>query len=664
MFISGFFFNGLVLSIFFITNGIDYSVTCDTNAHYIEKGPLCLFQAAFLIFLYIWVEIWSLIFAYDMYLHISSSVTAYDIPTLRYRYMLVAVTLSCVITAIPVFANNIGFDPEANVPFCMYMLSENKNYFWYIFMLPLMALLILATGYAIMGTVRMNEIFVGATSSSGRNKLTLSHAGSLSLSVSQAAGDEYLLNTAIDDSNDVGASSSRGIPSQGDSIKSAATSEQPLYHPPISDAQCLSITNSSQQDYLNQVVSIYQSYETGGGCDNYSHGYDYGNPYVQFHDGGSDCGSEAYFPPPPPEDEEWPQRSGTSSYLSSQYSASRGAEYRDGANEDASFSVFSTVSDILTMGNPVLNQGLEAEYSPLAAQEEVLLQQGREGSPSSVHSKQFRSESGGQSFHTGSGSSQSQSHHTHSSDPISFASRAQSNTTSNARSSQRLAAYYNSSRSSFQRSINSWRLFIKATWKYNGLSIVFVLTFCLSTLVIGPFLFFLDHVWWSRAVEAGQEFTECLVQASMISPDQTQTGVDSYAREVCGAVPGHRPNQIMVSLVASQLCQVLSILIDTIRIYPCCVVSFSYHHFPVGFCLNCCCYYYYYYWWCIAVFGPDMGFLLRNHPVTAVWVLWAGVAAAELSGGQPEFVWVWVYAQQQDFNGLGTVKRLRADLGR
>ena len=119
MLILGFFFNSLILTIFFLINGNEYKVTCDGSAHYIEKSGLCIFQASSLIFSFVWVEVWSAIFAYDMYLHITSSFTILDVPKMRTQYTILALVLSSIVTAIPLLADNLGFDPEANIPFCM-----------------------------------------------------------------------------------------------------------------------------------------------------------------------------------------------------------------------------------------------------------------------------------------------------------------------------------------------------------------------------------------------------------------------------------------------------------------------------------------------------------------------------------------------------------------
>ena len=119
MLILGFFFNSLVLTIFFLVNGNEYEVTCDGSAHYVEKSGLCIFQASAMIFSFIWVEVWSAIFAYDMYLHITSSFDSLNIPKMRIQYTVIAFLLSSIVTAIPLLANNVGFDPEANIPFCL-----------------------------------------------------------------------------------------------------------------------------------------------------------------------------------------------------------------------------------------------------------------------------------------------------------------------------------------------------------------------------------------------------------------------------------------------------------------------------------------------------------------------------------------------------------------
>ena len=114
MFIGGFLLNSIVTSIFFLVNQ-NNDVVCDGDSHFIKKGSLCIFQAVTFIFSFIWVECWSVLFVFDMYLHVTLRATAADIPMLRYKYTAIAVIFTLSMLVPPLLAGNIGFDPLANV---------------------------------------------------------------------------------------------------------------------------------------------------------------------------------------------------------------------------------------------------------------------------------------------------------------------------------------------------------------------------------------------------------------------------------------------------------------------------------------------------------------------------------------------------------------------
>ena len=82
--------------------------------------------------------------------------------------------------------------------------------------------------------------------------------------------------------------------------------------------------------------------------------------------------------------------------------------------------------------------------------------------------------------------------------------------------------------------------------RYNGRSIVFIVTFCLSTLYIGIMLFILNKVQYRKYVDGTEDYAQCLVQASLRSPEQTQEACDAYAQQQCGQYPSVRPDKYEV----------------------------------------------------------------------------------------------------------------------
>ena len=77
--------------------------------------------------------------------------------------------------------------------------------------------------------------------------------------------------------------------------------------------------------------------------------------------------------------------------------------------------------------------------------------------------------------------------------------------------------------------------------------------FFFSSLCVAPLLYHIYGITWDDSIQGGEDFATCLVKASITSldprygVDQTQDAVNAFAKEVCGSVPGNRPNQAMVS---------------------------------------------------------------------------------------------------------------------
>lgn len=161
MFVSGFLVNAFILTLFFFLNE-DNQVVCDGDKYYIEKSFLCVFQAASVIFLFIWIEVWSVILAVDTYYHIQSKISMDEIGALNKRYFIIALSISSVVTLIPLSAGNLGFDPKANIPICLYLFSDNSYYFWITLFLPFILLNIACMSITLMGSYRLQEIFVSS----------------------------------------------------------------------------------------------------------------------------------------------------------------------------------------------------------------------------------------------------------------------------------------------------------------------------------------------------------------------------------------------------------------------------------------------------------------------------------------------------------------------
>lgn len=166
MLLVGFFCIGLCLTIFFLVNGKSNHVICDTDAHFIEDGGVCIFQSGAVIFGMLWIEMWAVFWSMETYLHVIGSSEKYSriLNKRQFAGITFVVCLSAVL--IPYFGGNLGFDPKSPMPICLYLFSDESRYFWYGFFMPMCLFCIIGTGFCVAGAVRMQKIFVT------RNNLT------------------------------------------------------------------------------------------------------------------------------------------------------------------------------------------------------------------------------------------------------------------------------------------------------------------------------------------------------------------------------------------------------------------------------------------------------------------------------------------------------------
>jgi len=492
MFIFGFLFNSVVISAFFALNYKDNQVICDTRSHFIERGDMCVFQAASMVFSFVWVESWSVIFVYDMYLHVTYSAQAADIPQLRVKYTVVATALSLLAMLPPLLDRNLGFDPEANVPFCLNMISENRDYFWFTFFLPLCVLILFAMLFAIMSAVRMNQIFAVA-------------APTLQSGVARFGMYDNLMGE-----HEGGLSTVPRLPSESSFNQSMSLQE--------SDME--SSSNSTSE-------ALLQSASAGGDGDEYIFRYSNAGPHTDYNDAidtVSDSPSGSY-------------QDKNDHCMSDEYQADPnesdlpvpvgvGADGRESLLESSAaggYSVLSAVSGIFsTSGSASANTS-----APPTANVEP------------GHSSPTKLRIG---------------------DGTSFGSDSMNPSRASGSQDPRTSAHNPGFVSTvIKRHLLSWlpplwATYVEKTWKYNGLCIVFVMFFCLSSVCVAPLLYHLYQTTWQRSIDSAEVFAACLVQASLATlnpnnPDnipQTQDAVDAYAAGICGSVPADRPNQAMV----------------------------------------------------------------------------------------------------------------------
>jgi hypothetical protein len=159
MFIGGFLVNSFIIGIFVILNRND-SIICDGAVYYVESGPFCVFQAAATVWTFIWTNTWSAILAYDTFLHVSLLSKPGSEFFARMKYTVIAVAISSIVTAVPLISGNLGFDPDANIPICLYMISKSPEVFWFSFVVPFYLLLLVSLILTILCAWRVHKVFI------------------------------------------------------------------------------------------------------------------------------------------------------------------------------------------------------------------------------------------------------------------------------------------------------------------------------------------------------------------------------------------------------------------------------------------------------------------------------------------------------------------------
>ena len=444
MFIIGFFVFAIVSLVFVYLNR-NNEVVCSGSGHYLKRAPLCVFQASVFVFSIIWVQCWSVILAIDAYLHIMNRINPQHTLWRRKVYLGLSLSTSIVCTIIPLGANNLGFDPYANIPFCLYLFSDHKQYFWATLFIPFCVLNLACSCITIAGAIQIQSVLVLSKTPDLDDDNT--STGSMTSSQGRLMSghkDDYC--TSFGDSAGTGASYSKHIVdviqsrSQNLATESSLTSERDI-----------SVINPSALDV----------------------------PLI-----------EPIFAP----------------YRESDYSE------RESISEYAVSRRNNTSIDPECLTN--VTNAIDANGTHLASLERSIYSDANHGAPTV---DQDASNSTNLFFDS--------------------ASRNWFRQWSNDLMDEKTVR---------GKRIKNWEYILRKTIKYNGRTMLFLIMFCLTTLFVAPILIYLQYIKYDIYMDSGDDFVECLVQASIQCEDQTQSGVDACGKDACGEHPGKRPNVVEV----------------------------------------------------------------------------------------------------------------------
>jgi hypothetical protein len=506
MFIAGFIVYSVVLLIFLGLNGDD-GVVCSGDAHYIKQAPFCVFQASVTIFSIIWVQVWSAIMAYDSYLHINSKVTKVKMDSLRKQYFIIGFSVSFLCAFIPLVAGNLGFDPKANIPMCLYLFSDNSVYFWTTLFTPFCILNFLCLCVTVLCVIKIQRVLVMS-----RHSL---------ISRAQVNSNDQVTSGSGDNEERMSGSSASSLDRPGHR-RSADFDYVPLVRQVGEAAE--EADSRAYDGHLNSASSSPNDYDLFNNITNplLVHNSSFGGMH------GNDDDDDLEY------DSEYFRNSEEGSYHSA-------GDESDRSFKDSQVSGFHSNSD----GNMRL-------YDMDAALDPGFLTNVTE---SSVDTEPWEAQLDKNERSLGNNDDIKTRGYTHSdADSV----------------SKRWIERYNSELWSKFVSLGAfgdWRLvgdeivgsrgakiskfefLVRKTLKYNGRTILFLLTFCVTTLFVAPLLIYMNLLEYDTYDRSGEEFLDCLVVASLSCPVQTQEGVDACGLDSCGAHQKLRPPAGMLTLI-------------------------------------------------------------------------------------------------------------------
>jgi hypothetical protein len=495
MFVVGFFVFAVVALVFVYQNR-NNDVVCSGPGHYVKRDSLCVFQAAVFVFSIVWVQAWSVILAVDAYLHIVNRLTPQHTNWRRKVYFCLGFGFSLGCTIIPLSAGNLGFDPYANIPFCLYLFSDEKAYFWATLFVPFCLLNITCSLITIAGAIKIQKVFV--------------------LSKTPATDAEG------DDGDDVSRSSShegRFISGHGDDVGSSfggSTASAARYKEDILSAMhaCPHRGKAPEAEADVSVASERPGSAIGSAISATELQMPLLDQSVFYSDSDSELDSEL--------------RGGRESIGEYAY-ARRNAKSADPE-------CLTNVTDDYHTGLPIPifdsgggggGGGRNDSCIPHPISGDIAMGQGSLGPappPPASPGPGLGPRGRGQGSSTGSAQ------------PLNWFRMWSTSADISEETGRTIHG----------KKISHWEYLVRKTVKYNGRTMLFLVMFCMTTLVIAPVLIYLQYFKYDIYVNSGDDFVECLVKASIECPTQTQGGVDACGEAACGSHPGKRPNVIEV----------------------------------------------------------------------------------------------------------------------
>lgn len=159
MFMVGAFVNAAIIMLFLLLNQ-NNAIVCNDESHFNRQDRLCIFQSAVTIFSLIWIESWSVFIAMDTYLNIVYNVTAEKKKILYRRYTVITIIVSIVFVLCPMLAGNLGFDEQGSYPICLFLYTQNSDYFWGTLFAPFVTLNFFCLLVTILCLYRLHRVFV------------------------------------------------------------------------------------------------------------------------------------------------------------------------------------------------------------------------------------------------------------------------------------------------------------------------------------------------------------------------------------------------------------------------------------------------------------------------------------------------------------------------
>ena len=149
-----------IVTLIFLTLNYDNSVICREEAYFYRREPFCVFQAAMMNFFFLWIQIWGVFLSLETSILLLSKKKQKMIRSFRQYYTRIAVIVPSILVTIPLANGNLGFDPYANLPICLFLFHDNRYYFWIGLYAPFLMLNVICSIITIVSIVRIHRIFV------------------------------------------------------------------------------------------------------------------------------------------------------------------------------------------------------------------------------------------------------------------------------------------------------------------------------------------------------------------------------------------------------------------------------------------------------------------------------------------------------------------------